>query len=119
MNYIMNFNEYDREIKVIAGRLSRGDKFLAEELRNEMHIAVLASPEGKDKSLYLRIAKCRAIDYLKSRARNYSYKGATRHVSLEAMEESGFQVDTEGRIYPPSDLPSATMEDFDDCPADV
>lgn len=93
--------EYDKKIKAIAGWLARGDKFLAEELQSEMHIAIMNMEAGKPMSFYLRVAKCRAIDYLRSRARHYSYGGAIKHVSLEAIKEAGFQIDTDGNVYTP------------------
>jgi len=111
---IINVDDYDKEIRKIAQRLCNGDKILAEELRSEMYTAILTSEAGKSKALYLREARCRAIDYLRSRARNYSYKGVIKHISLEAMKESGFQIDTEGKVYPPSERRSAFVEDIDE-----
>ena len=102
MNKIMKDSiEYDREIKSMARWLSRGDEFLAEELRNEMHIAIMNMEAGKAKHVYLRAARYRAIDYLRSRARNYSYAGTVKHISLEAMTEAGFQIDTDKNVYAP------------------
>ena len=102
-----------------ARRLCRGDKFLAEEVRSEMHIAILNLEEGQDMAFYLWVAKCRAIDYLRSKARNYSYGGAFEHVSLEAMEEAGFQIDSERNVYEPEGNSSSSesvtfVGEFDD-----
>ena len=83
---------YDKEIQILAKWLCRGNSFLAEELRSEMHIAIMNMEEGQDKALCLRVAKFRAIDYIRSRAINYSYGGAFQHISLEAMENAGFQI---------------------------
>ena len=101
--------QYDKEIKPMAKWMCNGDIFLAEELRSEMHIAILNLEEGTDKALCLRVAKCRAIDYLRSRARNYSYCGTVQHISLEAMEDAGFQIDTDGKVYEPKNCPSIDM----------
>jgi hypothetical protein len=111
MNNIININEYDKVICKIANKLSYGDRFLAEELRSEMYITILSSKDNKSKAAYLREAKCRAIDYMRSKVRNYSYEGAFQHISLETMEESGFQIDTEGRVYPPEEQNSVYIMD--------
>lgn len=106
---------YDRGIRLIARRLSHGDRFLAEELRSEMHIAILDLEPGQDIAFCFRVAKCRAIDYLRSRARNYSYSGAVTHISLESMEEAGFQIDTAGQVYAPENCSSGFVKKSDDC----
>ncbi|MFC1716463.1 hypothetical protein ACFL6S_22525 [Candidatus Poribacteria bacterium] len=106
--------EFDKEIQVISGWLSRGDKFLAEELRSEMHIAIMNMEEGKPRSFYLRVAKCRAIDYLRSRSRHYSYGGVIKHVSLQAIRTAGYQIDTDGNVYLPDMDNSASIGDSDD-----
>lgn len=93
--------EFDQGFQAIAKKLSNGDSFLAEELRSEMHIAVLSMEVGRDRAYYFRAAKNKAIDYIKSKARNYSYGDFIKHVSLEAMEEAGFQIDTDGNLYAP------------------
>ena len=103
MNIKVNIKEYHKAIRGIAWKLCGGDSFLMEELRSEMYISILSSKEDKNKAFYLKEAKCRAIDYLRSRLRNYSYAGVFRHYSLEAMEESGFQIDTEGHLYYPNE----------------
>jgi DNA-directed RNA polymerase specialized sigma24 family protein len=105
--------EYDKEIQMIARRLCNGDRSLAQDLRSEMYIAILSLEAGQDKALCLRVAKCRAIDYLRSRARNYSYGGVIKHMSLDAMEEAGFQIDTEGNVYEPENHSSIFVEDVD------
>ena len=102
MNKDMKDNvRYTKEVLIIARWLARGDSFLAEELRNEMHIAIMNMDQDSDKAFCLRVAKCRAIDYLRSRAQNYSYGGAVKHVSLEALSDAGFQIDTDGNVYAP------------------
>lgn len=111
---IQNSMRYDRGIQMIARKLSMGDKFLAEELRNEMHIVILSLAEGYEPGYYFRAAKNRAIDYIKSKARNYSYANATKHISLEAMQEAGFQIDTEKKVYAPENYISTDMGDPDD-----
>ncbi len=93
--------EFDQGFQAIAKKLSNGDRFLAEELRSEMHIAVLNMEVGRDRAYYFRAAKNKAIDYIKSKARNYSYGDLVKHISLEAMEEAGFQIDTDGNVYTP------------------
>ena len=119
MNKVINIMEYDKSICKIANKLSYGDRFLAEELRSEMYITLLTSrvppcngrKDDKSKAVHLREAKCRAIDYLRSKLRNYSYEGAFQHISLEAMEESGFQIDTEGTMYLPEEHNSVFVLD--------
>jgi hypothetical protein len=103
---------YDRDLGRIAWRMCNGDTHLAEDLRSEMHLALLMLPAGRDKAFYLWKAKCKAIDYLRSKARNYSYGGVVKHVSLEAMEKAGFQIDTEGNVYAPESHASALEEDL-------
>ena len=66
---------------------------------------------NKSKAVHLREAKCRAIDYMRSKVRNYSYEGAFQHISLETMEGSGFQIDTEGRVYLPKEQNSVFVLD--------
>ena len=115
--FIQDSTIYDEDIRRIAKWLSNGDLFLAEELRSEMHIAVLGMEAGKDKSIYLRVAKFRAIDYLRSRSMNYSYAGVYRHISLEAMERAGFQIDTDMNVYSPNrsnEINLAGSDNFDD-----
>ncbi len=113
-NIIKDTMEFDNEIKAISGWLARGDKFLAEELRSEMHIAIINMEGGKPRPFYLRVAKCRAIDYLRSRARHYSYGDAIKHVSLQAIRKAGYQIDTEGNVYTPKADNSANIGDSDD-----
>ena len=105
--------QYDKEIKSMSRWLARGDRFLAEELRSEMHIAILNMEQDQDKAFCLRVAKCRAIDYLRSRARNYSYGGAFKHVSLDALMDAGFQIDTMGNVYAPRNDYSADIGEED------
>ena len=113
--FIQDSIEYDRGIRAIARKLSNGDVFLAEELRSEMHIAILNMESGRDNGYYYRAAKNKAIDYLKSKARNYSYCDIIKHVSLEAMEDAGFQIDAEGNVYTPEGYSSTDMwETIDD-----
>ena len=98
---IKDSSEFDEGFQAIARKLSNGDRSLAEELRSEMHIAVLSMETGRDRAYYFRAAKNKAIDYIKSKARNYSYGDLIKHISLEAMEEAGFQIDTDGNVYIP------------------
>jgi len=93
--------QFDQGFQRIAGWLARGDRFLAEELRNEMHVAVAGMEPGKPTSYYERVAKCNAIDFMRSRARYYSYDNTIRHVSLQAARTTGYQIDTAGNIYTP------------------
>ncbi len=114
---MQDFTMYDKEIQILAKWLCRGDSFLAEELRSEMHIAIMNMEEGQDRALCIRVAKFRAIDYIRSRAINYSYGGAFQHISLEAMENAGFQIDSDKNIYEPRNsttMDSAETNDFDD-----
>jgi hypothetical protein len=119
MNKVINVLDYDESICKIANKLSHGDRFLAEELRSEMYITLLTSQipqcngekDDRSKAVHLRELKCRAIDYMRSKARNYSYEGAFRHISLEAMEDSGFQIDTEGKVYLPEEQNSVFVLD--------
>jgi len=99
--FIQDSTEFDEGFQAIARKLSNGDRFLAEELRSEMHIAVLSMEVGRDRAYYFRAAKYKAIDYIKSKARNYSYGDLIKHISLDAMEDAGFQIDTEGNVYAP------------------
>ena len=115
MNKIMkDTTEYDKKIQSIARWLSRGDKFLAEELRSEMHIAIMNMEAGRPRRVYLQAARYKAIDYLRSRARNYSYGGVVKHVSLEAMTDAGFQIDTDRNVYAPTNGYSTHIEDTND-----
>ena len=110
-NLIKDSTEFDRGIQAIARKLSNGNVFLAEELRNEMHIAILSMKQGREKAYYFRAAKNKAIDYLKSKAHNYSYGDMIKHISLEAMEDAGFQIDTDGKMYAPDGYLSTEMSD--------
>jgi hypothetical protein len=87
--FIQDSTKFDEGFQAIARKLSNGDRFLAEELRSEMHIAVLSMEVGRDKAYYFRAAKYKAIDYIKSKARNYSYGDLVKHISLDAMEDAG------------------------------
>jgi len=107
--FIQDSMEFDKGIKAIARKLSNGDKFLAEELRSEMHIAILGMEEGYNMGYYFRAAKNKAIDYLRSKAFNYSWGAVIKHISLEAMEEAGFQIDSEGKVYAPENFSSIDM----------
>lgn len=104
MNKIMKDSiEYDNEIQLMAKRLSWGDTFLADDLRSEMHIAIMNMEVGKPKRIYLQAAKYKAIDYIRSRARNYSYGGVIKHFSIDALIEAGFQIDLDKNLYSPND----------------
>ena len=106
MNNIMKDTmEYDKKIQSIARWLSRSDKFLAEELRNEMHVAIMNMEAGKPMKVYLQAARYKAIDYLRSRARNYSYNGVVKHISLDAILDAGFQIDTDKNVHAPNERP--------------
>ena len=113
-NIIKDSTKYDRGIRAIARKLSNGNVFLAEELRSEMHIAILNMESGRDNGYYYRAAKNKAIDYLKSKARNYSYGDVIKHISLEAMEDAGFQIDAEGNMYTPEGYLSTDMQETTD-----
>ena len=106
--------KYDKEIQKIARRIARGDSFLAEELRNEMHIAMLSMDLDQPKHILLCVVKHKAMDYRRSRAINNSYENTIKHFSLEAMQDKGFQIDTEGNVYEPEKDYSVDMEGFDD-----
>ena len=112
--FIKEYSEFDEGFQAIAKKLSNGDHFLAEELRSEMHIAVLSMEVGRDKAYYFRAAKYKAIDYIKSKARNYSYGDFIKHISLEAMEEAGFQIDTDGNVYAPESYKLTDIREPDD-----
>ena len=111
--FIKDSSEFDEGFQAIAKKLSNGDHFLAEELRSEMHIAVLSMEIGRDKAYYFRAAKNKAIDYIKSKARNYSYGDFIKHISLDAMEDAGFQIDAKGNVYAPEKYISTDMGDPD------
>jgi len=100
-NFIKDSARFDEGFQAIARKLSNGDNFLAEELRSEMHIAVLNMEIGRENAYYFRAAKNKAIDYVKSKARNYSYENMVKHVSLDAMKDAGFQIDIDGNVYAP------------------
>lgn len=112
MKKIINIKEYEKDIRIIAHKLSKGNEFLAEDLRSEMYISILTSGAEKDKSLCLRKAKCKAIDYLRSKAGSYSYKGMRKHISLDVIEELGYQIDTEGNVYPPRGEMASYFDDM-------
>jgi len=97
----MDSESFDKGICAIAGKLGHGDRFLAEELRCEMHIAILEMEEGWERGYYFRAAKNRAIDYLRSKRWNYSYDDQFQHQSFDGMLQAGFQIDTEGNLYLP------------------
>jgi hypothetical protein len=115
MKKVINIEEYDTPIRKIAAKLSHGDKFLADELISEMYITILSSDLGSENgasmSLYLREAKFRAIDYMRSKDRNYTYEGTFQHISLEAMEEAGIQIDTDWQVYEPENQNSVRVLD--------
>ncbi len=113
-NIIKDTMEYDNDFQIIAGWFAKGDRFTAEELRSEMHIAIMNMEAGRDRSFYLRVAKCRAMDYLRSRARHYSYGDVIKHVSLESVRTAGYQIDTDGNVYRPTEDSSINMEGTDD-----
>lgn len=113
-NLIKDSTEFDKGIRAIARKLSNGDSFLAEELRSEMHIAILNMEAGQEKGYYFRAAKNKAIDYLRSRARNYSYAASFKHISLEVMQAAGFQIDTEGKVYAPENYSSTEIVGIDE-----
>jgi DNA-directed RNA polymerase specialized sigma24 family protein len=112
--FIKDSAEFDPGFQAIARKLSNGDSLLAEELRSEMHIAVLNMEIGRDKAYYFRAAKNKAIDYLKSKARNYSYGDLVKHISLNAMEDAGFQIDTDGNVYAPEKYKLTEIREPDD-----
>jgi DNA-directed RNA polymerase specialized sigma24 family protein len=112
--FIKDTTEFDAGFQAIARKLSNGDNLLAEELRSEMHIAVLSMEIGRDKAYYFRAAKNKAIDYLKSKARNYSYGDLVKHISLNAMEDAGFQIDTDGNVYAPEKYKLTEIREPDD-----
>lgn len=109
---MMDSQSFDEGICAIANKLSYGDIFLYEELRSEMHIAILGMKEGRDKGYYFRAAKNAAIDYLRSKKWNYSYAAQFPHMSLDSMIEAGFQIDTEGNLYLPDHF--LLLEIFED-----
>ncbi len=106
--------KYDKDIQIIANWLANGDRSLAAELRSEMHIALLTMDSPKSKTICIRTARCKAIDYLRSKSRHYSYDGLKKHVSLDALREAGFQIDTDGNLYAPEVDHTVEIGDFDD-----
>jgi hypothetical protein len=112
--FIKDSSEFDEGFQAIAKKLSNGDRSLAEELRSEMHIAVLSMETGRDRAYYFRAAKNKAIDYIKSKARNYSYGDFIKHISLDAMEDAGFQIDTDGNVYTPENYKLTEIREPDE-----
>jgi len=104
MKKLINLDRYCREIEMIANSLSGGDEALAGEIVSEIFIAILSSSRSRkamrNSSKRVQESRNRGVDYLRRRERQYSFRGM-RHISLEAMEELGFQVDTDGKVYPP------------------
>ncbi len=102
--------QYDKDFQKVAGWLAHGDRFLAEELRSEMHLGVMRMAAGKDRSIYMAVARWRAIDFIRSRKYHYSDRNVIKHVSLQAIRMTGHQIDTAGSIYPPKSDNSIDME---------
>ena len=94
----MSTLKYDKNIIAAARWLAKGDPFLAEELRSEMHLKLLQT-EKQGKTLCLHIARQAAIDFLRSRKHCYSWNDKFKHVSLSKMREKGLQIDTDCNIY--------------------
>lgn len=63
----MDSTRFDTQIQRIAKRLAGGDGFLAEELRSEMHIAIMSSTSTNDDECMVTAAAA-AKAYLKGRS---------------------------------------------------
>lgn len=66
----MDSTRFDSQIQVIAKRLADGDSFLAEELRSEMHIAVMEQMRISD-SVCMDIATVAAKAYLSGKSHTH------------------------------------------------
>ncbi len=92
--------QYDKGIQKIAAHMTgcsiKHPSFLAEELRSEMHVAILEMEDGLSEKAYLRRAGDRAKNFIRQEAKHSRY-----NISLDAMQESGYQVDTSKRVYAP------------------
>ena len=65
----MDSTRFDSQIQRIAKRLSGGDTFLAEELRSEMHVAIISLAEMRiSDSVCIDIAKAAAKAYLSGKS---------------------------------------------------
>jgi len=105
---------YAEDVLKIARWFALRDWHLTQDLTQEMHIAIQKLDPDANRGLCLRAAKCEAMDYMRSKARNYSYDNKFKHVSLSAMEISKYQIDTEGNVYLPNNRYSIDYESLDD-----
>jgi len=88
----------------LARRFAGSRDDIKDDLVGEMYLALVESlqnyPDQKA-GFYYRCITRRAIDFRKSKRCNYSYKNRVPHISLEAMDDAGFQITTTGEvIYP-------------------
>jgi len=92
------YQKYRKQTQSIARRFASGDESLYGELIQEIRIAIWRLPDDADKNLCLTAAWRQAYDYtdLKQHARNVSL------VSLDAIRDVGFQIDSDGNLYTPS-----------------
>ena len=93
----MDSAKFDNIIRSIARSMAVDDEYLFEELRSEMHLAILDIAAGKQDAYYIVSAKNKAIDYFRARGRRM----AIETISLEQIRASGIQIDTNGNIYFP------------------
>ena len=90
----------DKRFKSMANHFARGNKFLAEELRNEAWVGALNVLEEKRCYAFCtRAAKNKVVDYLRSKKLNNSYRNIKKHVSFEAIQAAGFQFTTNGEVF--------------------
>lgn len=92
--------EHTKHYQIIARWLCYGDLDLADDILQEIYVAVLDSGVTEWWELKL-LAKSRAIDYLLSRRHNYSQDNRFKHISIEAMMDAGVQIDTDCNVLLP------------------
>lgn len=86
-------------IVAVAYSMAEGDKFLQDDLAQEMRFRVWESQANKPKCYYARICRHVGLDYLKSKKHRYttlncrfiSYESFTRTHDFSCLESASWQ----------------------------
>jgi len=86
--------ELEKSIKWYAYRLTYQTPDIFDDVCQEMRLVIWQLPEGMENGYYMRAARNKAIDYLKSKRRNYSYNDQFEHIPFDLLKENDFEFDT-------------------------
>ena len=88
---------------VIAKILCNKDYYLYHDIQSNLYLRAMESDIEDYEILRIR-GWVWAKDYLRSKQHYYTYKNKFPHISLEAAERAGIQIDIDGNVHIPRNM---------------